>query len=125
MTQWIAAEKVFFGKADSEFDFKARSVADVRARMDELKKEQEKIGRSINKKVMAQYERAESEYQTLAAKKEIISSDKEKIEKVMAELDEKKKAALATTWSKVRASSDVVAASFSVCFVITSLSSTK
>lgn len=46
-------------------------------------------------------ENAESEYSALHDKKSIITNDKTKIERVIAELDEKKKEALHKTWTKV------------------------
>ena len=46
-------------------------------------------------------EKAESEYEELARKKEVILNDKAKIEAVIEELDVKKEQALQTTWTKV------------------------
>jgi structural maintenance of chromosome 2 len=50
---------------------------------------------------MAMFEKAEAEYQELTEKKRIIVADKAKIEAVIAELDEKKVAALRVVWQKV------------------------
>lgn len=47
------------------------------------------------------FENAEAEYRDLQEKKAIVIRDKEKIKSVIAELDEKKKEALKTTWQKV------------------------
>ena len=49
----------------------------------------------------AVFEKAEQEYQELMKKKRIIENDKEKIEAVIGELDEKKCEALNKTWEKV------------------------
>ena len=46
-------------------------------------------------------EKAESEYEDLRRKKEVILNDKAKIEAVIDELDVKKLAALQSTWIKV------------------------
>ena len=46
-------------------------------------------------------EKAESEYEELLKKREIIEKDKSQIEKVIEELDVKKKKTLATTYAKV------------------------
>lgn len=51
--------------------------------------------------VMGMFDKAEQEYQEVMDKKRIVENDKMKIEAVMQELDEKKNAALKTTWSKV------------------------
>ena len=47
------------------------------------------------------FERAKEEYQNLMKKKSITEQDKEKIEMVIAGLDEKKMVAVERTWRKV------------------------
>jgi hypothetical protein len=37
---WIAAEKAFFGRKDSDFDFESRNVGESRGRLKTLKEEQ-------------------------------------------------------------------------------------
>jgi len=98
---WIEKDKAFFGTAGSDFDFAAKDVPASRKRLSDIKKEQEKLSKKINKKVMGMIEKAESEYTELARKKEVILNDKAKIETVIAELDVKKAQALQTTWIKV------------------------
>jgi structural maintenance of chromosome 2 len=55
----------------------------------------------VNKKVLAMFDKAESEYQELVSKRSIVEKDKEKIQQVIGELDEKKAQALHLTWEKV------------------------
>ena len=69
--------------------------------MADLEAEQEGLSKKINKKVMSMFEKAEQEYQDLVQRKTIIENDKSKIEKVIAELDEKKNETLKKTWLKV------------------------
>ena len=59
------------------------------------------MAKKINKKVMNMFDKAESEYNQLTEKKRIVMNDKESIEKVIAELDEKKRETLEKTWIKV------------------------
>jgi structural maintenance of chromosome 2 len=99
--QWIAAEKQFFGKKNTDFDFAAERMTKIEQRLASLRELQEGLSRSINKKVMAMFEKAESEYQSLTEKKRIIEKDKEKIEAVIGELDAKKAEALRIVWNKV------------------------
>lgn len=47
------------------------------------------------------FEKAEQEYQDLKQRKSIIENDKDKIEKVIAELDAKKNETLKKAWAKV------------------------
>ena len=62
---------------------------------------QDRLSKKINKKVMGMIESAESEYNELNRKREVILNDKAKIEAVIEELDVKKTQALQTTWVKV------------------------
>jgi structural maintenance of chromosome 2 len=59
------------------------------------------LSKRVNKKVMQMFEKAEQEYNELKRKKDVVETDKRKIEEVMEELDEKKREALETTWRKV------------------------
>lgn len=98
---WIEKEKSFFGVSGSDYDFAAKDVQASKKRLSDLKDGQDKLAKKINKKVMGMIEKAESEYEELARKKEVILNDKAKIEAVIEELDVKKEQALQTTWTKV------------------------
>ncbi len=98
---WIADEKKAFGMAKTEYDFSATDPAQANKRLAQLQEEQDRLTKSLNKKVMSMFEKAEQEYKELMQKKTIIERDKEKLEPVIAELDEKKNEALSTTWQKV------------------------
>lgn len=98
---WIESEQKFFGQAGSDFDFGAKDIRECLARRKELKSEQERLSKKINKKVMGMIESAESEYVDLNRKRDVILNDKSKIEAVIEELDVKKAQALQSTWLKV------------------------
>mmetsp|Transcript_6733 Transcript_6733/g.15727 ORF Transcript_6733/g.15727 Transcript_6733/m.15727 type:complete len:1178 (-) Transcript_6733:176-3709(-) len=98
---WIKTERQLFGKPGSDYDWSATDPKRARERMKEVAEQQERLGKKINKKVMGMFDKAEQEYQEVMDKKRIVENDKMKIEAVMQELDEKKNAALKTTWSKV------------------------
>lgn len=98
---WIEKEKEFFGQEGSDFHFASKNIAESVERRKELKAAQERLGKKINKKVMGMIENAESEYQELNRKRQVILNDKEKIEAVIDELDVKKIQTLQTTWEKV------------------------
>merc|ERR1719444_667457 len=91
----------FFGKAGTDFDFEANSYPDNKTRLEEMNAQQKSLGKNINKKAMAMFEKAEQEYQELLQKRDIILNDKCKIEEVIADLDEKKTETLRRTWMKV------------------------
>ena len=55
----------------------------------------------MNKKVIAMFDKAEAEFKELQEKRRIVLNDRSKIQKVITELDEKKREALQLTWEKV------------------------
>jgi len=59
------------------------------------------LSTKVNKKVVGLFEKAEEEHADLLKKRDIILNDKNKINEVIEDLDEKKKAALTKTWEKV------------------------
>ena len=99
--KWLASEESEVGKEGGDYDFKRVKMEEVHSRVVALEEEQEQLGRRLNKKVLGMMEKAESEYEELLKKREIIEKDKSQIEKVIEELDVKKKETLATTYAKV------------------------
>ena len=100
---WIAQERATFGRPGSDYDFESRSPEEAQKEYAALTEAQDKLSKSINKKVLSMFDKAEQEYRELMHKRSIVLNDKTKIEHVIAELDEKKKEALLATWTKVRA----------------------
>ena len=95
--KWLASEESEVGKEGGDYDFKRVKMEEVHSRVVALEEEQEQLGRRLNKKVLGMMEKAESEYEELLKKREIIEKEKSQIE----ELDVKKKETLATTYAKV------------------------
>ena len=95
--KWLASEESEVGKEGGDYDFKHVKMEEVHSRVVALEEEQEQLGRRLNKKVLGMMEKAESEYEELLKKREIIEKDKSQIEKVNV----KKKETLATTYAKV------------------------
>ena len=98
---WIESESSFFGQAGGNYDFSAQNPSVSQKRLSEIKSAQENISKKLNKKAVVMMEKAESEYEELSRKKEVILNDKAKIEAVIEELDVKKSQALQSTWVKV------------------------
>merc|ERR1712070_1044098 len=105
---WIEKEKHFFGKTGTDFDFEANSYPDNKARLGQLNTQQKTLGKNINKKAMAMFEKAEQEYKDLLQKRDIILNDKCKIEQVIKDLDDKKTETLRRTWQKVNKDFDSI-----------------
>ena len=98
---WIAQERQLFGRPGGDYDFASRSPEEANRALAAANEAQSKLGKTINKKVVSMFDKAEQEYKELMQKRGIVLNDKAKIEQVIAELDEKKKEALLTTWTKV------------------------
>eukprot|EP00929_Paragymnodinium_shiwhaense_P006643 TRINITY_DN11047_c0_g1_i1.p1 TRINITY_DN11047_c0_g1~~TRINITY_DN11047_c0_g1_i1.p1 ORF type:complete len:1201 (+),score=447.04 TRINITY_DN11047_c0_g1_i1:84-3686(+) len=98
---WIEKEKSFFGKKGTDFDFQANDYKENKTQLDKLLAKQKNLGKNINKKAMAMFEKAEQEYKDLLQKRDIILNDKRTIEQVMKDLDEKKSQTLRRVWAKV------------------------
>lgn len=54
---WIATEKQFFGKPNSDYDFKARDPKEAQKKLKKIIQDQEKLSKSVNKKVMTMFEK--------------------------------------------------------------------
>ncbi|KAG0629403.1 hypothetical protein M758_1G101200 [Ceratodon purpureus] len=98
---WIATAKQLFNKPGTDFDFSTRDYESARQELDALQTEQKNIEKRVNKKAEAMFVQAEKDYIDLLDKRRIVEGDKEKIQKVIHELDEKKKEVLEGTWKSV------------------------
>ena len=99
--QWISSEMALFGHAGGDYDFKKRSPTQAQAELADCEEAQATLGKRVNKKVIAMFDKAESEFKDLQEKRRIVLNDRTKIQKVITELDEKKREALQLTWEKV------------------------
>ena len=100
---WVESESHLFGARGGEYDFEATDPAARVAELETRERDQASLAKRINKKVIAMFDKAESEFKQLQEKRRIVLNDRAKIEAVIYELDEKKKEALRVTWTKVNA----------------------
>lgn len=98
---WIQTEKSFFGKEGTAYDFASKNIEEAVKRLRHLEEVQKKASTSINMSVMNMYQNAVKEYDDVMEKRRTVTKDKEKIERVISELDVKKNEALEKTWSQV------------------------
>ncbi|KAF5843268.1 hypothetical protein DUNSADRAFT_70 [Dunaliella salina] len=96
---WVSVEKAGFGSGDYNFnnyDMRKSKLdyTEAEARREELK------GR-VNSKALDKLEKAESEYNGLMSKRQIVDNDRQCILQVIEDLDDKKKIAMKDTWHKV------------------------
>ena len=100
---WVESESHLFGKDGGEYDFARVDAAASAAELEKREAAQASVAKRVNKKVIAMFDKAESEFKQLQEKRRIVLEDRGKIEAVIHELDEKKKEALRVTWTKVNA----------------------
>ncbi|KAL3152149.1 Structural maintenance of chromosomes protein 2-2 [Trebouxia sp. C0010 RCD-2024] len=98
---WIATEQEFFGKPGSDYDFEAQDVQAAFQEYEAANQSLQRLANKVNRKVLTMFEKADAEYAELSGKKQILHMDKDKIQKVIGELDEKKREALHASWVKV------------------------
>jgi structural maintenance of chromosome 2 len=98
---WIKSEKQYFGMAGTDYDWENQDPEEALEQLAKAEQAHNAMAKKINKKVMNMFDKAESEYNQLTEKKRIVMNDKESIEKVITELDEKKRETLEKTWIKV------------------------
>uniref|UniRef100_A0A0P4WHI6 Structural maintenance of chromosomes protein n=1 Tax=Scylla olivacea TaxID=85551 RepID=A0A0P4WHI6_SCYOL len=99
--EWIAEDRKFFGKPNTGYDFSANDPVEAGRRITRLEEAKTKLSKNVNMRAMNMLGKAEEQYNDLMRKKRIVENDKAKIEKVILELDEKKKAALRQAWGQV------------------------
>ncbi|EGG18907.1 structural maintenance of chromosome protein [Cavenderia fasciculata] len=97
---WIKSQKHFFGMQHGDFDFENNPQQKISAML-KLRAQQNETGGNLNKNVLKLHDQVERDYVDLKNKKETVEKDKEKIEAVIKELDEKKNESLEKTWKKV------------------------
>lgn len=99
--EWIAEDRKFFGQANTAYDFKANNPKDAGKAIQKLQETKAKLEKSVNMRAMTMLGKAEEQYNDLMKKKNTVETDKFKIQRVIEELDEKKKVELRAAWDKV------------------------
>ncbi|ROT64973.1 putative structural maintenance of chromosomes protein 2 isoform X2 [Penaeus vannamei] len=99
--EWIAEDRKFFGQPNTGYDFTANDPVEAGRKIAKLEETKAKLSKNVNMRAMNMLGKAEEQYNDLMRKKRIVENDKAKIEKVIKELDEKKKEALRQAWEQV------------------------
>ncbi|XP_063687753.1 structural maintenance of chromosomes protein 2-like [Bolinopsis microptera] len=114
--EWIASEKQYFGQRDTAYDFEKQDLKESDKKLERLKASKEKLSKNVNMRAMHLLVdvtmvtnmramhllgEAEKRYIDLVKRKDIVTNDKHKINKVIKELDEKKNRAVRRAWEQV------------------------
>ena len=78
-----------------------RNTKEAQKKIQKLEATKDKLSKTVNMRAMNMLGKAEEQYADLIRKKTTVENDKAKIQKVIEELDVKKKAELRTAWDKV------------------------
>lgn len=98
---WINVEKQFFNKPGSDYDFESKDIKKVTEELKKLEEDHFRLSKTINSKASNMLVKTEQECKELLEKQTRIKNDKEKIESVIRELDQKKIETLNHTYEKV------------------------
>jgi len=99
--EWIQNERQYFGQANTAYDFTVNDPKEAAKKLNSLTDTKDKLSKNLNMRAMNMLGKAEEKYNDLMKKKKTVETDKEKIEDVIKELDEKKNEALRTAWVQV------------------------
>jgi len=99
--EWISEERKFFGQPNTAYDFKATDPQEASRRIKKLEDTKGKLEKTVNMRAMNMLGKAEEQFNDLMRKKTTVENDKAKINKVIKELDVKKKAEIRVAWDKV------------------------
>ena len=99
--EWISEERKFFGQPNTAYDFKATDPQEAARRIKKLEETKGKLEKTVNMRAMNMLGKAEEQFNDLMRKKTTVENDKAKINKVIKELDVKKRAEIRMAWDKV------------------------
>jgi structural maintenance of chromosome 2 len=99
--KWIIKECQFLHQFNMIKTFSRETLEKLNKELLQKEREYQKIGRRINKNATIMYEKIEEDFSALSYKKAVVMSDKKTIERVIVELDYRKRIAIKKAWDKV------------------------
>jgi len=99
--RWITSERHLFNQPGGPFDWSQRDPAAEARALEAAEARHRRLSATVNRRVMAAFEKAEAEHRVLAARKHTVRTDRDKIEAVIRGLDDRKREALEATRAKV------------------------
>lgn len=98
---WILEDQHCFGMKNTRYDYSKENPNDAGKKVVKMIEDRDRIGRSLNKKAMALLQREEEQYDGIMKRKKIVEDDKNKIKKIILELDEKKRETVKKAWHEI------------------------
>ena len=78
---WIQNEMKDFGKKGSDYDWESNDPSEMFEEYEKARGTIDMLSKKVNKKVMQMFEKAEHEYTELKRKKDVVETDKSKLER--------------------------------------------
>lgn len=98
---WILEDQQYFGMKNTRYDYSKENPSEAGKKVVQMIEDRDRIGRSLNKKAMALLQREEEQYDGIMKRKKIVEDDKNKIKKIILELDEKKRETVKKAWLEI------------------------
>lgn len=98
---WILEDQQYFGMKNTRYDYSKEDPNEAGKKVVKMIEDRDRIGRSLNKKAMALLQREEEQYDGIMKRKKIVEEDKNKIKKIILELDEKKRETVKKAWLEI------------------------
>lgn len=98
---WIEEDKQYFGVKNTRYDYTKEDPDEAGKKLHIAKAAKDKMEKQINLKAMMLLEREEAQYEEVKKRKIIVLEDKQKIQQIIVDLDEKKKEEVKKAWQAV------------------------
>lgn len=98
---WIEEDKQYFGVKNTRYDYSKEDPEESGKKLHTATALRDKMEKQINLKAMMLLEREEAQYDEVKKRKVIVLEDKQKIQQIIVELDEKKKEEVKKAWKAV------------------------
>ncbi|KAJ6645604.1 Structural maintenance of chromosomes protein 2 [Pseudolycoriella hygida] len=100
---WIVGDKEYFGVKNTRYDYTKEDPEEAAKKLHKAQKDKDNMERHINVKAMALLQKEEQLYEDLQKRKNIVIEDKNKILKIIVDMDKKKEIEVKNAWIKVNA----------------------
>ncbi|ELP91919.1 nucleoporin nup211, putative [Entamoeba invadens IP1] len=100
----IEKKNAWIKRESTNFDISritAKEISDAKQQLEQMRKEEFEIEKGVNKQIVFHQDKVEKEFKELISRKHIIETDKDKIVKVIKDLDDKMQEAIQTAFNFV------------------------
>lgn len=106
--KWIQEDKEFFGLKNTRYDYSKEDPDEAGRKLDIADKKKNEMERTINVKAMVLLQTEEQQYTQVIKRREIVLSDRHKIQTIIQELDKKRKIEIRSAWKAIDGNFDKI-----------------